>query len=89
MNLISTHYYDEGLPFLGGTGTIPPGTNVQLGVVTIPAGIGCGFIRIRAQDRTIVGRFQAKAPGAIDLLFRDPSQWAGFDWESFCFREEE
>lgn len=86
---IVTHYYDEGLPFLGTLGTIPLGTFVDLGSVTIPTDIGCGFIRIRAQDRTIVGKFIPRIPGMIDLIYRDPDDWDSYEWESFCFRKEE
>ena len=66
----------------------PAGTNVLLGSITIPTGIDCGFIRLRAQDRTIVGSFNAKPPGLIDLLHRNTGEWDGYDWESFCFRAD-
>ena len=87
-NPIVTRYHDEGLAYLDGTGTLPVGAYPTLGTVTIPAGVGCGFIRLIAYDRTIVGEFHTRPPGVIDELTTEPDAWQARDYESFCFKTE-
>jgi hypothetical protein len=85
---IAVSYHDQGLSHLDGSGTLPPGSYPVVGTVTIPTGIECGYVRMRAQDRTIVGEFHPSPPGLADDLDIEHDAWESYDWVTFCFKGE-